>query len=322
MLVNQKSQPFKIKVIDFGLSLKKSEVEEGMVRQAVPFRAPELVLGLPLTEAIDMWSLGCLLAMLYMSAYLFTSSCVYQHMRSIVQILGQPADHLLSAGSMSRKFFIQSQYLDNHKWWLKTPAEYQLDTGIVSQPGVGSVKSLDDFVTLHPELCGSTEREDCRAFISLLKLLLNTDPEQRICPEQALKHLFVSMVHLQETDNRGYVDFTSYKMSVTHRDEPEEEVLFEPAEEVVAQEEEHLGSAVPGSFQERPEEAETTDSALSDLAVTQTGLEDGPTEEEERVDSESPAEGPPVRERRSRLKQFRKFCSRALRTMFGLRRRN
>uniref|UniRef100_A0A3Q2QP23 Protein kinase domain-containing protein n=1 Tax=Fundulus heteroclitus TaxID=8078 RepID=A0A3Q2QP23_FUNHE len=78
MLVNHESQPFKVKLIDFGLAVKVSKLWFAGTIQAIGYRAPEVILGLPMDESVDMWALGCCLA--YMA---------------IVQIHGQPRDDVL-----------------------------------------------------------------------------------------------------------------------------------------------------------------------------------------------------------------------------------
>ncbi|XP_068446070.1 homeodomain-interacting protein kinase 3-like [Clinocottus analis] len=65
MLVNQEDEPFKVKLIDFGLARPASEVKRGTIMQPLAYRAPEVNLGLPICEAIDMWGLGCTLAFLF-----------------------------------------------------------------------------------------------------------------------------------------------------------------------------------------------------------------------------------------------------------------
>uniref|UniRef100_A0A8C3AMH0 Protein kinase domain-containing protein n=1 Tax=Cyclopterus lumpus TaxID=8103 RepID=A0A8C3AMH0_CYCLU len=65
MFVNHKDEPFKVKLIDFGLAMPASEVKTGMIMQPCGYRAPEVNLGLPICEAIDMWGLGCTLAFLF-----------------------------------------------------------------------------------------------------------------------------------------------------------------------------------------------------------------------------------------------------------------
>uniref|UniRef100_A0AAQ4PV26 Protein kinase domain-containing protein n=1 Tax=Gasterosteus aculeatus aculeatus TaxID=481459 RepID=A0AAQ4PV26_GASAC len=71
MLVNHQDEPFRVKLIDFGVALPASEVWEGMIVQPLPYRAPEVSLGLPISEAIDMWALGCLLACLFFCRNIF-----------------------------------------------------------------------------------------------------------------------------------------------------------------------------------------------------------------------------------------------------------
>uniref|UniRef100_A0A8D3C724 Protein kinase domain-containing protein n=1 Tax=Scophthalmus maximus TaxID=52904 RepID=A0A8D3C724_SCOMX len=87
MLVNHKDQPFKIKLIDFGLALPVSQVKVGMYMQNLKYRAPEVTLGLPLSEAVDMWGVGCIMTSLYFGT----------------------KDHLLAAGIYSYKYFIFDQ---------------------------------------------------------------------------------------------------------------------------------------------------------------------------------------------------------------------
>ncbi|XP_031732804.1 homeodomain-interacting protein kinase 1-like [Anarrhichthys ocellatus] len=78
MFVNMQDQPFKIKLIDFGEAIPTSKVQLGMELQPTGFRAPEVALGLPFTEAIDVWGVGCVLAFLYLADNLFPVKCDYQ----------------------------------------------------------------------------------------------------------------------------------------------------------------------------------------------------------------------------------------------------
>uniref|UniRef100_A0A3B3ZK93 Protein kinase domain-containing protein n=1 Tax=Periophthalmus magnuspinnatus TaxID=409849 RepID=A0A3B3ZK93_9GOBI len=61
MLVNHREQPFKVKLIDFGVAKRSDQVYPGQMMQPISVRAPEVRLGLPLWEAVDMWSLACCL---------------------------------------------------------------------------------------------------------------------------------------------------------------------------------------------------------------------------------------------------------------------
>lgn len=53
-----------VKVIDFGSSCLEDERLYTYIQSRF-YRAPEVILGLPYSTAIDMWSLGCILAELY-----------------------------------------------------------------------------------------------------------------------------------------------------------------------------------------------------------------------------------------------------------------
>uniref|UniRef100_A0A665VNH8 Protein kinase domain-containing protein n=1 Tax=Echeneis naucrates TaxID=173247 RepID=A0A665VNH8_ECHNA len=100
MLVNHKDQPFKIKLIDFGLALPSSKAMVGMQMQAISYRAPEVTLGLPLSESIDMWGVGCVMAFLYFAMAIFPDDCSYHWMKTMIHLLGGP-DYHLTAGKFS-----------------------------------------------------------------------------------------------------------------------------------------------------------------------------------------------------------------------------
>ncbi|KAG7277964.1 hypothetical protein CRUP_022134 [Coryphaenoides rupestris] len=59
------------KLIDFGLSYFVSDELAGTTLQSLPYRSPEILLGLPFTGAIDMWSLDCVAAELLTGCMLY-----------------------------------------------------------------------------------------------------------------------------------------------------------------------------------------------------------------------------------------------------------
>lgn len=83
MLVNHQGQLFGVKLTDIGLAPPASETEVGMLLQAPADRAPEVTLGLPITEAISMWGLECVLAYLYSGFHLFSAPTTYNIMQAI-----------------------------------------------------------------------------------------------------------------------------------------------------------------------------------------------------------------------------------------------
>ena len=69
------------------------------------FRAPEILLGLPYCEAIDMWSLGCVIAELFLGWPLYPGSSEYDQIRYVSQTQGVPNDYMLNAATKTKRFF-------------------------------------------------------------------------------------------------------------------------------------------------------------------------------------------------------------------------
>ncbi|KAI9516954.1 hypothetical protein NQZ68_011431 [Dissostichus eleginoides] len=195
MCVNQLDQPFKVKLIDFGLAITSSKVQTGLVIQPVGYRSPEISLGLPFTEAIDVWGVGCILSFLYLANNLFPVECEYQMIKFMVDVLGQPEDHMLRAGKYTKCFFIQEVAAQHPTWRLKLPDEMPAAIKIKAEKQDSSQDlrmSLDDLVN------EAAEFEDRKAFVDLLKQLLHVDGDQRISPHHALQHSFMTKSYLTE----------------------------------------------------------------------------------------------------------------------------
>ncbi|GLD45580.1 homeodomain-interacting protein kinase 1-like protein, partial [Lates japonicus] len=191
MFVNKQDQPFRVKLIDFGEAIPASKVQPGLDLQPVGYRAPEIALGFPFTEAIDVWGVGCTLAFLYLADNLFPVECDYQMMKCMVEVLGQPEDHLLHAGKYTRYYSVRRRLLT-------TPEEFTAVSNV--KPGerdsfIELPSSLDDLVNIYPK-GEAAEFEDQRAFVDIMKQLLHLDGDHRISPCQALQHYFITMSHL------------------------------------------------------------------------------------------------------------------------------
>lgn len=227
MLVNHREEPYRVKLIDFGLALPASQVKVGMTVQPCAYRAPEVTLGLPISEAIDMWGLGCVMAFLYFGENLFPDQSPYHMMKAVCRLLGQPKDHVLSAGWNTWQYFSREQVSPNPGWRLNTPREYTKATGV--QPRnprwiFNNGRNLDESVERYAEVEDYTEYEDRMAFLHLLKCLLDTDAQTRVTPEQAQRHCFVTMVHLHHEDmgTNSYAEDALELMTVCHLDDSEE----------------------------------------------------------------------------------------------------
>lgn len=74
-----------IKVIDFGSSCKSSRRMYSYIQSRF-YRSPEVMLGLPYSVAIDMWSLGCILVEMHTGEPLFSGTDQFDQMQKIVAV--------------------------------------------------------------------------------------------------------------------------------------------------------------------------------------------------------------------------------------------
>jgi homeodomain interacting protein kinase len=77
------------------------------------------VTGLPFCEAIDMWSLGCVVAELFLGWPLYPGSSEYDQIRYISQTQGLPTEHMLNNASKTTKFFYRDMDSTYPFWRLK-----------------------------------------------------------------------------------------------------------------------------------------------------------------------------------------------------------
>uniref|UniRef100_A0A3B5AQH0 Protein kinase domain-containing protein n=1 Tax=Stegastes partitus TaxID=144197 RepID=A0A3B5AQH0_9TELE len=62
MVVNRHQSPLQVKLIDFGVARIGSTVEQGDWMGTLSYSAPEMLLGVPYNECVDMWALGLVMA--------------------------------------------------------------------------------------------------------------------------------------------------------------------------------------------------------------------------------------------------------------------
>uniref|UniRef100_A0A4W3KI84 Homeodomain-interacting protein kinase 4-like n=1 Tax=Callorhinchus milii TaxID=7868 RepID=A0A4W3KI84_CALMI len=171
MLVNHVQFPFRVKLIDFGSA---SVLTEPYI-QARYYRSPEILLGLPFCEKMDMWSLGCVLSELRLGRPLYPGRNQYEQIMYIVQTQGLPKDYLLDQASRSHLFFTRH--------WRPFTA-----------------LSITHALLLDDE--ERAEYHDCSNMVQLLKRMLSLDPKTRIAPTAALRHQFISLQQLQANHDR------------------------------------------------------------------------------------------------------------------------
>lgn len=94
------------KVIDFGGARREGCPMEDLVLQTLPYRAPEVLLGLPPKCVADMWSLGCICIELFVGESLFSHSGDKDEiLEGMVQLCGKIPAWMLKQGTRTNEFF-------------------------------------------------------------------------------------------------------------------------------------------------------------------------------------------------------------------------
>jgi len=155
-----------IKVIDFGSSCFEDERVYTYIQSRF-YRAPEIMLGIPYTCAIDMWSLGCILAELWNGLPVFPGDCESEQFCMIMEICGLPPKHMIKSASRKNVFF------DNNGLPIINPDK----KGRIRVPGS---KTLYDKLRLSDE-----------NFASFISKCLEWNPQKRMTPLEALSHPWI-----------------------------------------------------------------------------------------------------------------------------------
>ncbi|KII88871.1 hypothetical protein PLICRDRAFT_175129 [Plicaturopsis crispa FD-325 SS-3] len=156
-----------IKVIDFGSSCLETEKVYTYIQSRF-YRSPEVILGMNYHMAIDMWSLGCILAELYTGYPIFPGENEQEQLSCIMEVLGIPDKDFINRSTRKRIFF------DNNG----TPRPVVNSKGRRRRPGT---KNLAQVL-----------RSNDEDFIDFIAKCLIWDPDRRIKPQQAIVHPFVT----------------------------------------------------------------------------------------------------------------------------------
>ncbi|WAQ86243.1 hypothetical protein PtA15_6A875 [Puccinia triticina] len=155
-----------IKTIDFGSSCFENEKVYTYIQSRF-YRSPEVILGMNYHMAIDMWSLGCILAELYTGYPIFPGETESEQLACIMEVLGMPDKYLVDRSSR-RKLFFDS-----------TGAPRPVVNSKGRRRRVGS-KTLQSVLKTEDEL-----------FVDFIGKCLAWDPERRLKPDPAMRHPWI-----------------------------------------------------------------------------------------------------------------------------------
>merc|ERR1711920_1086767 len=150
-------------LIDFGGAVFADERHGGRAgtRQ---FRAPEIVLGMPWDESSDMWSAGCIIAMLYLGQRPFSVHEDMEHLAMMERLLEVQVPPTMALEAMEGED-LPDGITFHHDGRLLWPE------GAPEKEAVDRVEALR---TLREQIAAPD-----RSFLSLLQELLRIDPQQR-----------------------------------------------------------------------------------------------------------------------------------------------
>ncbi|KAF9570003.1 hypothetical protein EC968_002362 [Mortierella alpina] len=156
-----------IKVIDFGSSCLENEKVYTYIQSRF-YRSPEVILGMSYNMAIDMWSLGCILAELYTGYPLFPGENEQEQLSCIMEIQGVPDRYLVEKSSRKKVFF---DAVGNPKLVVNSKGKKR-------RPGS---KTLGQALKCSDPL-----------FLDFISRCLIWDPEKRMKPREGLQHEWIS----------------------------------------------------------------------------------------------------------------------------------
>ncbi|XP_052836901.1 putative mitogen-activated protein kinase 14C [Drosophila gunungcola] len=151
------NQNMEVRILDFGLARLSADDMTDFVG-TLWYRAPELLfLWDKYTKAIDMWSVGCILAELISGRALFPGRCYMNQLERLLDIMGRPSDQ-----------FVSGVTIDHARNYLRMYPN----------------RRRCDFNQMFPDANPLA--------VDLMEKMLEMIPERRITAEEAMHHPFLS----------------------------------------------------------------------------------------------------------------------------------
>ena len=175
-----------IKICDFGSAMFDGDNEITPYLQSRFYRAPEVILGLPYSHPMDLWSIGCCLYELYMGKIAFQGRSNNEMMKKFIE----------AKGPVPRKLLRRAAFRDNHynhegvfSVVEDDPVTRQAIRRLIRD--AKPVKELSAVLAAHDKNLGEAERRKVSQLADLLDKIFTFDPEKRITVTHALTHPFI-----------------------------------------------------------------------------------------------------------------------------------
>ncbi|XP_037714352.1 putative dual specificity tyrosine-phosphorylation-regulated kinase 3 homolog [Drosophila subpulchrella] len=169
-----------IKVIDFGSSCFENQRIYTYIQSRF-YRAPEVILGAKYGRAIDMWSLGCILAELLSGHALFPGENESDQLACIIEVLGMPNKNILASSKRSKSFF-------SPKGYPRYCTVRTMSDGMVVLIGGQSRRGKPRGPPCSKSLSKALDGCKDPLFLNFIRGCLEWDADKRLTPSEALKH--------------------------------------------------------------------------------------------------------------------------------------
>lgn len=201
-----------IKMIDFGSSCYLTKRTYTYIQSRF-YRSPEVLLGLPYSQKIDMWSLGCVVVEMHTGEPLFGGTNQLDQMGRIIDVMGMPPlEMILQSPEKTRAKFFE-------KWDAKNGADPPVgcDLGCKVEDDDGNFyvfkraepskkRNLVDILGVNiggPHGRRAEEKVDhtvahYEEFLDFVMKLLVYLPEKRATPTEVLAHSYLTVLENQE----------------------------------------------------------------------------------------------------------------------------
>lgn len=211
---------FQVKLVDFGSACFQNRTVYQYIQSRF-YRSPEVFLGMPYGMPIDMWSLGCVAAELFLGLPIFPGSSEYDLLARICETIGMPPADMLAKAPNANKFFtrvdigfddssssLTSASGGKSQYKLLSLRDFEARTGRRAAMGKKYFKYTEfaDIIASIPYQSSKVDPNDLdaveaekkarmaerSAFYDLLSGMMDIDPATRWTPSQALQHPFIN----------------------------------------------------------------------------------------------------------------------------------
>ena len=200
--LDKEKSDISVKLTDFGSACLKNNLIFSQV-QSLFYRAPEVILGIPYTQAIDIWSVGLVTAELFLGKPLIPGYSEYDQLAKIIKIIGKIPDSMLEkANKKIFSFFVFDKY--KKCFCLREPKkgeifdesndiynnDYKIPFDLKGLDGILTVKRSSKIKGV--SMNNSQTSTDLVTFIHFLKCMITILPEKRWTATQLLNHPFIT----------------------------------------------------------------------------------------------------------------------------------